>query len=211
MNLIILGAPGAGKGTQARLIAENYGLTHICSGDIFRQLISQGSSLGNTLKEYIVRGQLVPDEIVLRVILPYIKSTSQGYVFDGFPRNIYQAQKLDEWLSIDKVIYLTFSLEESINRLKERYICSTCGRVYNLYTLPPQQDRICDICKKELVKRADDESTTIEERFQVHNKEILLLLNYYGKKVFQIDATKSVQEIFDEVVQIIGKKNGHRD
>src|SRR6056297_699492 len=155
LNLILLGGPGAGKGTQASRIVDSMDLVHLSTGDILREEVSEGTELGRQAKEYMDRGDLVPDELIIDMVSNKLDQDS-GYLFDGFPRTISQAEELEDVLEIDKVIYINISKEEAVRRLSARRVCSECGEIYNLLFDKPSEPGICDKCNGELYQRSDD-------------------------------------------------------
>lgn len=207
MNLVFLGPPGVGKGTQAKLLTNEYELTHVATGDLLREAVKKNTPLGIQVKEIISRGELVPDEIVFSLVKERLQSPSaNGFVFDGFPRNISQAEQLDKYLKeinkkLDRVIYFQFPEEEIIRRLSARRICSRCQANYNLITQPPSEETVCDLCKGELIQRSDDRPETIKERLKIYQKETAPLIEYYeNKKILKkIDASFKVEEIYSSL------------
>lgn len=189
MRIILLGPPGAGKGTQAQELKEKLGLRHISTGDIFRDLIKNASVLGQKVKKYVETGKLVPDDIVINVLVQEIKNLdiNKGFVLDGFPRTKVQAEMLDITLkglgiSIDKVYYFDTSEDIIIKRLSGRRICSKCGATYHVKNMPPKADNICDICGSKLLQRKDDQPETIHNRLKVYKDETEDLITYYKKR-----------------------------
>ena len=188
MKIILLGPPGAGKGTQAQLLKEKLGLRHISTGDIFRKLILNASSLGLKIKQYVESGKLVPDEIVLDVLISEIKGLdlNKGFVLDGFPRTLKQAEMLkgefeNMAIIIDKVFYFETSEPVIIKRLSGRRICSKCGTNYHLENMPPKKKGLCDKCGNELYQRKDDNEATVHNRLEIYKKETQALIVYYKK------------------------------
>jgi len=189
VRLILLGAPGAGKGTQAQILAENYNAEHVSTGDIFRVLIKNNSPLGQKIKTYVESGELIPDEIVVEVVADKIKKMDslRGFILDGFPRTLKQAQILDITLremniSIDKVLNFETSEDVIIKRIGGRRICKNCGATYHLINLPPKKEGICDLCGGPLYQRKDDESSTILNRLKVYQEQTIDLIGYYKSK-----------------------------
>ena len=212
MKIIMLGAPGAGKGTQAKLIAEKYGIPHVSTGDIFRANIKEGTQLGKEAKEYMDKGQLVPDELTVRILLDRVAKDDckNGYVLDGFPRTIPQAEVLDEEVSklgdkIDFAINVDVPDENIIRRMGGRLACLKCGATYHIEHIPPKKEGICDTCGSELVLRDDDKPETVKNRLDVYHKQTQPLIDYYGKKniLKTVDGTKDMQEVFNEIVNIL--------
>ena len=189
MNIILLGAPGAGKGTQAKTLVKDFNLKHISTGDILREEVKKGSPVGLEAKEYMDKGLLVPDEVVIKLVAGAISGfgSRQGFLLDGFPRNENQAKMLEEKLclvnrSINRVIYLKVSKEVVISRLSGRRICKDCGAVYHLKNIPPKKEGICDKCSGVLYQREDDSEKTVLNRLEVYKKETGGLINYYKDK-----------------------------
>ena len=213
MKIIMLGAPGAGKGTQAKLIAEKYGVPHISTGDIFRANIKNGTELGKEAKEYMDKGLLVPDELTVRLLLDRVAQDDckNGYVLDGFPRTIPQAEVLDKELtklgdSIDFAVDVDVPDENIIRRMSGRRACLNCGATYHIVNIPPKKEGICDVCGSELVLRDDDQPETVKNRLKVYHEQTQPLIEYYtGKGVLRtVDGTLPMEEVFDAIVKILG-------
>jgi adenylate kinase len=213
MKIIMLGAPGAGKGTQAKMIAEKYMVPHISTGDIFRANIKEGTELGKQAKEYMDKGQLVPDSLTVNLLLDRVAKDDckNGYVLDGFPRTIPQAEVLDEALSklgenIDYAIDVDVPDENIINRMSGRRACVTCGATYHLKHIPPKKEGICDKCGSELILRDDDKPETVKKRLDVYHEQTQPLIDYYTNKgiLKQVDGTKDMLEVFGDIVSILG-------
>ena len=213
MKIIMLGAPGAGKGTQAKLIAEKYGVPHISTGDIFRANIRNGTELGKEAKEYMDKGLLVPDELTVRLLLDRVAQDDckNGYVLDGFPRTIPQAEVLDKELiklgdSVDFAVDVDVPDENIIRRMSGRRACLNCGATYHIVNIPPKKEGICDVCGSELVLRDDDQPETVKNRLKVYHEQTQPLIEYYtGKGVLRtVDGTLPMEEVFDAIVKILG-------
>ena len=213
MKIIMLGAPGAGKGTQAKLIAEKYGVPHISTGDIFRANIKNGTELGKEAKEYMDKGLLVPDELTVRLLLDRVAQDDckNGYVLDGFPRTIPQAEVLDKELiklgdSVDFAVDVDVPDENIIRRMSGRRACLNCGATYHIVNIPPKKEGICDVCGSELVLRDDDQPETVKNRLKVYHEQTQPLIEYYtGKGVLRtVDGTLPMEEVFDALVKILG-------
>ena len=209
MKIIMLGAPGAGKGTQAKLIAEKYGVPHISTGDIFRANIKNGTEA----KEYMDKGLLVPDELTVRLLLDRVvqDDCKNGYVLDGFPRTIPQAEVLDKELtklgdSVDFAVDVDVPDENIIRRMSGRRACLNCGATYHIVNIPPKKEGICDVCGSELVLRDDDQPETVKNRLKVYHEQTQPLIEYYtGKGVLRtVDGTLPMEEVFDAIVKILG-------
>jgi adenylate kinase len=202
--IIFLGAPGAGKGTQAANVARQLGLVHIASGDLFRQALEQGTELGIKAKSYMEKGGLVPDQITISMVLDRISAPDceQGVILDGFPRNLKQAEALDKALAqqgkaIDKVIYINVSEEELIKRLSGRWICRQCQTPYHITNSPPKVWGKCDKCGGELYQRPDDTAESVRKRLEVYLAQTAPLIDYYTQlgKLLEIDGGGSVDEV----------------
>ncbi|HHT57164.1 adenylate kinase [Herbinix luporum] len=212
MKIIMLGAPGAGKGTQAKKIAQEFGIPHISTGDIFRENIKNNTQLGIKAKEYIDQGLLVPDELVMDLIIDRFKANDckDGYVLDGFPRTIYQAEALDKKLknkneSIDHVINIEVSDELIVRRMSGRRACLNCGRTYHIKTLKPKVEDICDYCNTKLVLRDDDKPETVKKRLQVYHEQTQPLIDYYNQKglLRSMDGTKDIEVLYKEIMDLL--------
>ncbi len=213
MKIIMLGAPGAGKGTQAKMIANKYQIPHISTGDIFRANIKNGTELGKEAKIYIDKGLLVPDELTVKLLLDRVaeKDCENGYVLDGFPRTIPQAEVLEEALNknndkIDFVIDVDVPDEHIIKRMSGRRACLKCGATYHIENVPPKAEGICDICGDALVLRDDDKEETVKNRLQVYHKQTKPLSDFYSKKgvLKVVDGTLDMMSVFDSIVAILG-------
>ena len=213
MQIIMLGAPGAGKGTQAKMIAEKYGVPHVSTGDIFRANIKNGTQLGMEAKKYMDQGLLVPDELTVRILLDRVAQDDckNGYVLDGFPRTIPQAQVLDEALTklgdkIDYAIDVDVPDENIIRRMSGRRACLTCGATYHIEHIPPKKEGICDKCGSELVLRDDDKPETVKNRLAVYHEQTQPLIDFYEKKgvLRTVDGTLPMEEVFAAITGILG-------
>lgn len=213
MKIIMLGAPGAGKGTQAKKIAAKYQIPHVSTGDIFRANIKNGTELGMKAKGYMDAGGLVPDEITIGMLLDRIHEgdCANGYVLDGFPRTIPQAESLSEALKdmgerVDYAVNIDVPDEEIISRMAGRRACLTCGATYNIDYNPPKQEGICDICGEKLVLRDDDKPETVQKRLDVYHSQTQPLIEYYKKKgiLAQVDGTLGMEAVFKDLVKILG-------
>ena len=213
MKIIMLGAPGAGKGTQAKMIADKYSIPHISTGDIFRANIKNGTELGMKAKTYMDQGLLVPDELVVDLVVDRVAQDDckNGYVLDGFPRTIPQAESLDAALekmgsSIDFAINVEVPDENIVKRMSGRRACVECGATYHLVHIPTKGEGICDKCGKELILRDDDKPETVLKRLNVYHEQTQPLIDYYnGKKVLvEVDGTKDMGEVFADIIKILG-------
>lgn len=215
LRTILLGPPGAGKGTQADRIVEKYDVPHISTGDIFRENIKNGTELGKKAQEYMNRGELVPDDLVVEIATDRLLKDDckeRGFLLDGFPRTVYQAQKLDEFLAangqrLDKVIDLEVEENVLMVRLTGRRVCKSCGASYHVVNIPPKQEGICDKCGGELFQRADDNEETAKNRIDVYNKETAPLVEYYEKAgcLARIDGAAGLEETFSEIAAALGE------
>ena len=214
MKIIMLGAPGAGKGTQAKMIADEYKVPHISTGDIFRANIKEGTELGMEAKKYMDQGLLVPDELTVKILLDRVaqEDCKDGYVLDGFPRTIPQAQVLDGELtklgeSIDYAIDVNVPDENIINRMSGRRACLACGATYHIAHVPPKQEGICDRCGKELVLRDDDKPETVKNRLEIYHEQTQPLIDFYTEKgvLKTVDGTVPMNEVFEAIVAILGE------
>ena len=213
MKIVMLGAPGAGKGTQAKRIAEKYSIPHISTGDIFRTNIKNNTELGKKAKEYMDKGMLVPDELTLDLIMNRFKDTDcqNGYVLDGFPRTIPQAEALTKALrnigdKLDVAINVEISDEAIVKRMAGRRACITCGATYHIVNIPPKTEGICDTCGSELVQREDDKPETVLKRLEVYHVQTQPLIEYYKSEgIFkEVDGTKDMDETFQTIVSLLG-------
>ena len=213
MKIIMLGAPGAGKGTQAKRIAAQYQIPHISTGDIFRANIKEGTELGKKAKSYMDQGLLVPDELTLELIMDRFQNPdcANGYVLDGFPRTIPQAEALTAALekngdSIDYAINVEVPDENIITRMSGRRACLACGATYHVVYAPTKEEGVCDRCGEKLVLRDDDKPETVKKRLDVYHSQTQPLIDYYTKqgKLAEVDGTQSVDAVFDAIVKILG-------
>ena len=212
MKIIMLGAPGAGKGTQAQMIADKFNIPHISTGDIFRANIKNGTELGKKAKEFMDKGQLVPDELTVQLLLDRVAKDDckNGYVLDGFPRTIPQADVLDSELTklgdkVDFAINVDVPDENIVRRMSGRRACLKCGATYHIEHIPPKKEGICDKCGSELVQREDDKPETVQNRLSVYHEQTQPLIDYYDKKniLKTVDGTKDMQEVFSNIVGIL--------
>ncbi len=214
MNLILLGPPGSGKGTQAKFIVEKYGIPQISTGDMLREAVAKGTELGKKAKEYMDAGKLVPDEVVIGIVRERLKQSDcdKGFILDGFPRTIAQAEALDRILDelgkrIDAVINIQVPEEEVVKRIVNRRSCMKCGAVYHLIYKPPKEEGKCDKCGGELYQRDDDREDTVRARYKVYREQTEPLVDYYQKKglVHDINGTKSIDDVFKDIDEVLAK------
>ena len=213
MKIIMLGAPGAGKGTQAKMIAAKYGIPHISTGDIFRANIKNGTELGAKAKQYMDKGELVPDELVVDLVINRFKEDDckNGYVLDGFPRTIPQAEALDKALTaigenVDYAINVEVPDENIINRMGGRRACVGCGATYHVVYSPTKVEGKCDTCGGELIIRDDDKPETVKNRLSVYHEQTQPLIDYYTKKgiIKEVDGTVDMNDVFKAITDILG-------
>ena len=214
MKIIMLGAPGAGKGTQAKKIAEKYGIPHISTGDIFRANIKAGTELGKKAKEFMDKAALVPDEITIGMLMDRIDEAdcTKGYVLDGFPRTIPQADSLTQALSgrgekIDYAIDVDVPDDNIVQRMGGRRACVSCGATYHIVYNAPKKEDTCDVCGAKLVLRDDDKPETVKKRLEVYHAQTQPLIDYYGKAgiLHSVDGTKDLKDVFVDIVNILGE------
>ena len=214
MKIIMLGAPGAGKGTQAKKIAAKYSIPHISTGDIFRANIKNGTELGNKAKTYMDQGLLVPDELVVDLVVDRVKQDdcTNGYVLDGFPRTIPQAEALDKALAaigekMDYAIDVDVPDENIVHRMSGRRACVGCGATYHLEYAPTKTEGICDACGKELILRDDDKPETVKKRLGVYHVQTQPLIDYYTNAgiLKTVDGTIDINDVFQAIVDILGE------
>ena len=214
MKIIMLGAPGAGKGTQAKKLSEKYGIPHISTGDIFRANIKNNTELGQKAKTYMDKGELVPDELVVDLIMDRFKEAdcANGYVLDGFPRTIPQAEALDKALSangesVDYAINVEVPDENIINRMSGRRACVGCGATYHIQFNAPKVEGVCDTCGEKLILRDDDKPETVKNRLSVYHEQTQPLIDYYSKKgvLAEVDGTQAMDDVFNAIVNVLGK------
>lgn len=212
MKIIMLGAPGAGKGTQAKMLADKYKIPHISTGDIFRANIKNGTELGAKAKEYMDKGLLVPDELVVDLVIDRFKEDDckDGYILDGFPRTIPQAEALDKALSaigenVDYAINVEVPDENIVNRMGGRRACVGCGATYHIVYNPTREEGKCDTCGAELILRDDDKPETVKNRLNVYHEQTQPLIDYYaGKGIMkEVDGTQDMNDVFQAIVDIL--------
>jgi adenylate kinase len=213
MNLVLMGLPGVGKGTQAERIVENYEIPHISTGDMFRAAIKEGTQLGLEAKSYIDKGELVPDEVTIGIVRERLSKADceKGFLLDGFPRTVAQAEALEQMLEglnrkIDHVINIDVDQSILMDRLTGRRICKECGATYHLVFNPPAQEGVCDKCGGELYQRADDNSETVANRLEVNVKQSKPLLDFYETKGYlrNINGDQDINVVFEDVRALLG-------
>lgn len=214
MKIIMLGAPGAGKGTQAKMIAEKCGIPHISTGDIFRANIKNGTELGAKAKEYMDKGLLVPDELVCDLVVDRIQQAvcEKGYILDGFPRTIPQAEALENALNaieqkLDYAIDIDVPDENIINRMSGRRACVGCGATYHVLFNPTKVEGKCDVCGESLILRDDDKPETVKKRLDVYHTQTQPLIDFYTERkvLVEVDGTQSMDKVFDDIMKILGE------
>ena len=214
MKIIMLGAPGAGKGTHAKMIAEKCGIPHISTGDIFRANIKNGTELGAKAKEYMDKGLLVPDELVCDLVVDRIQQADceKGYILDGFPRTIPQAEALENALNaieqkLDYAIDIDVPDENIINRMSGRRACVGCGATYHVLFNPTKVEGKCDVCGESLILRDDDKPETVKKRLDVYHTQTQPLIDFYTdrKVLVEVDGTQSMDKVFDDIMKILGE------
>ena len=208
MKIVLLGAPGAGKGTQATKIAEKYGITHISTGDIFRKNLKEGTPVGLKAKAYIDKGQLVPDEVTCEIVAERLKESDckNGFMLDGFPRNVFQAEALDKMSEIDLVLNIAVELDKLMARLTGRRVCSKCGESYHVSTFAEKR---CPKCGGEIIQRADDTEETVGKRLGVYAEQTKPLIDYYSAKgkLESVDGMKPIDEVFAQLEKLLDSRN----
>lgn len=208
MNIIFLGPPGSGKGTQAKRVAERFKLTHISTGDVFREAISKGSELGMEIKAYVDNGKLVPDELVSRTVFEHLKKLgiSGSYLLDGYPRTVEQANDLDAFgkkvgMSWDSVVFFDVEAEELVKRLSSRRQCPKCKEVFNLVTRPPKKENVCDNCGTALSHRPDDVEDVVRKRLEVYQRQTAPVLDHYTAHAgfVRVNAKQDIDPVYNEI------------
>jgi adenylate kinase len=214
MKIIFLGPPGAGKGTQAKRVAEKLKVPHISTGDLLRQNVANNTSLGKQAKDFMNKGALVPDELVTQMLIDRLDQSDieKGFILDGYPRNLTQSKKLDEVLenkktAIDKVIYLDASEPVIVRRITGRLVCRSCGAIFHVKNMPSKKSMVCDHCGGELYQRSDDKEETIKKRLEVYRQEAACLIDYYSNtgRLIKIKADDEAEPVLNEIVRAIRK------
>ena len=211
MNIVLLGPPGAGKGTQAKVLTKEFGVLHISTGDMLREAVKKKTETGLRAKTYMEKGALVPDNIVINLVIERITQddAKNGFLLDGFPRNYEQAKELDEALrkkrkELDMVLYFKTSPETSIERLSGRRVCRACGANFHIKNMPPKEEGLCDCCKGELVQRSDDSEETVRNRLAVYENETKALIDYYREKgiLREVPGDLNVGTLFEKIKKL---------
>ena len=212
MRIVLLGPPGAGKGTQAVMLAEEKGFLHLSTGDILRENVKKGTEIGKKAKAFMEKGELVPDDIVIEMMLDTIKNAreQENFILDGFPRTEYQAKKLDSELGklklpIEMVVYFKTSIKVVISRLAGRRLCSKCGANYHIVNMPPKKQGVCDKCGAKLYQRKDDSEETIKKRLEVYDSQTKELIDYYKAKgiLKEVSGDLEAQKVYGELSEIL--------
>ena len=214
LNIVLLGPPGAGKGTQAELIVKKYGIPQISTGDIFRANIKNGTELGKKAKEYMDKGELVPDELVVDLVKDRLEQDDckNGFMLDGFPRTVFQAEELTKImeaksLSINYVLNIEVAPEKLIDRIAGRRVCKSCGATYNVNTKPTAKEGVCDACGGEVYQRADDNRETVENRINVYFAQTAPLIEYYEKAgvLATVNGDQAMDNVFSDITKVLGE------
>ncbi len=210
MNIILLGSPGSGKGTQAKVLSQKLGLFHVSTGDIFREELANKTPLGQEVSKYLAAGRLVPDKLVLEVLKARLSKENRGMLFDGVPRTVDQAEGMDSWFAsrgqaVDVVVFLNVSEAEVTKRLGSRRTCTGCGRIYNTITHAPAKENVCDACAKPLMTRDDDKPEVIHRRLQVYRDQTEPLLAYYRSSgnFFEADGALAPEVVAEKVASLV--------
>lgn len=216
MKIVLLGPPGAGKGTQAKSISNRYSIPHISTGDIFRKNISEETPLGIQAKQYMDNGQLVPDEVTINMVKDRLtwEDCKNGYLLDGFPRTVVQAEALQEFLesrneSLDTALCIEAPSSLILERMTGRRVCLSCGASYHLKLNPPSVEGVCDVCGDNIIQRKDDIEETVKERLDVYERQTQPLIDFYKEKnlLSTVDGTKAINEVFESICSILGSIN----
>ncbi|CUO87710.1 adenylate kinase [Clostridium sp. NSJ-49] len=216
MKIVLLGPPGAGKGTQAKSISNRYSIPHISTGDIFRKNISEGTPLGIEAKSYMDKGQLVPDEVTINMVKDRLtwEDCKNGYLLDGFPRTVAQAEALEGFLAdrnekLDTALSIEVPSSFILERMTGRRVCPSCGASYHVKFNPPTKDGVCDVCGSDIVQRKDDTEETVSERLEVYERQTQPLIDFYNNKnlLSTVDGTKAINEVFESICSILGSVN----
>ncbi len=208
-SIVMLGAPGAGKGTQAKLMSEKYGIPHISTGDMLREAVKEGTELGLKAKEIMERGELVPDDLINAIVKERLArpDCEKGYILDGYPRTKAQAEFLDSVDGVNFVIFIHVPEELIVKRLVLRRTCPNCGAMYHLEFNPPKRDNLCDKCGTPLIQRDDDTEDVVKNRLAVYNEKTAVLLDYYRNRgiLYKIDGNRPIKDVLQSIVQVVGE------
>ena len=216
MKIVLLGPPGAGKGTQAKSISNRYSIPHISTGDIFRKNISEATPLGIEAKGYMDKGLLVPDEVTINMVKDRLtwEDCKNGYLLDGFPRTVAQAEALETFLdsrdeNIDTALLIDVPMEFILERMTGRRVCGSCGASYHVVFNPTKVEGICDACGKEVIQRKDDKEDTVKERLTVYDNQTQPLISYYKEcnKLSEVDGTQAIDKVFEDIKSLLGEAN----
>lgn len=208
MNIVILGPQGSGKGTAAKQISERYNLKHISTGDIFRENIKNGTELGKKVQEITLTGALVPDKLTNEIVKDTLDKVEGGFILDGYPRNIEQAKFLSKIVEIDFAINLEISDADAIRRIENRRVCPKCGAGYNIVTMKPKKDEICDVCGTKIVQREDDKPEAIKKRLGAYHVLSKPILEFYEEEgiLITFDGSKSIDEVFNDITSELDER-----
>ncbi|AOR22423.1 adenylate kinase [Clostridium taeniosporum] len=215
MKIVLLGPPGAGKGTQAKSISSRYSIPHISTGDIFRKNISENTPLGMEAKSYMDKGLLVPDEVTINMVKDRLQQEDclSGYLLDGFPRTVAQAEALNEFLEgrneqLDTALLIDVPSEFILERMTGRRVCTSCGGSFHIKFNPPKIDGKCDLCGSDIMQRKDDTVETVKERIDVYDKQTQPLIDFYKSKnlLSMVDGTKAINQVFEDICKVLGEQ-----
>ncbi|MEM0026918.1 MAG: adenylate kinase [Ignisphaera sp.] len=210
MRLVFIGPPGIGKGTYAKMLNQKYGIPHISTGDIFREEIAKETELGLKIKQYVEKGLLVPDEVVIEVVKSVLQRPEcrRGFILDGFPRTIKQAEALDQITTIDVAFLFEAPVEVIVERVSGRLVCPNCGAIYHIKWRPPKVPGVCDVCGHQLVRRKDDEPEVVRTRYQVYRQTFEPVIQYYRKKgiLAEIDASRNAEEVIADIEHVLRER-----
>ncbi|MEM1638483.1 MAG: adenylate kinase [Desulfurococcaceae archaeon] len=210
-KLVLIGPPSVGKGTCAKALSEKYGIPHISTGSLFRDEVAKGTDFGKLIKQYVEKGLLVPDELVISFVFKRLlePDCAKGFILDGFPRTLNQAKALDEFTKIDLVILLDAPLDVILERALGRLICPRCGAIYHIRWKPPRRSNICDNCGSVLEKREDDDPKVVKQRYEIYLNTFQPIINYYKdrKILVAIDASRSTSDVIKEIERILEEKH----